>query len=384
MDKKSWKYLVLKCQHPTSGKTYYFVDKCMPFGASISCAIFQEFSNSVAYIVQFKTGHPLVNYLDDYFFAAFKKSWCDSQIDEFLKVCNDISFPVSLEKTVWGSKLLVFLGLLIDTVQELVGIPMDKLHKALDMIEFFLNKRNQKATVHQIQRLAGFLNFLCKCIIPGRAFFRRLYSLIISEKKLLPHHHFRITEEVRLDLKIWKVFLEQPDIFYRPFLDCVERWAHDIDMYSDASGSVSKGAGAYCGTSWTFCQWDRQWMIQAKPSIEYLELFGVTMGVLLWIKRFRNSSIKLHCDNESVCKMINKSSTSCKNSMVLIRILVLECLRQNVFLTAEWVATSDNGKADALSRLQFERFRRLAKGKMDMWPEKLPEEIWPINKIWIK
>ena len=40
MDKKSWCFLILKARHPVTGKEYFFVDKCMPFGASTSCAIF--------------------------------------------------------------------------------------------------------------------------------------------------------------------------------------------------------------------------------------------------------------------------------------------------------------------------------------------------------
>ena len=35
MDSRSWCYLILKASHPITGKTYYFVDKCLPFGASI-------------------------------------------------------------------------------------------------------------------------------------------------------------------------------------------------------------------------------------------------------------------------------------------------------------------------------------------------------------
>ena len=62
----SWKLLVLKAEQPVTGKIYYFVDKCLPFGASISCAIFQDFFNAVAYLVLFNTNKPLVNYLDDY------------------------------------------------------------------------------------------------------------------------------------------------------------------------------------------------------------------------------------------------------------------------------------------------------------------------------
>ena len=271
MDRKSWKYLVLKCEHPISKKTYYFVDKCLLFGASISCAIFQEFSNSVAHIVKFRTNKPLVNYLDDYFFAAPKKLLCDGQVEEFLQVCKIINFPVSLEKTVWGTQMLTFLGLLIDTINQLICIPVDKLERAMDMIQFFLNKRNGKVIVHQIQKLAGSLNFLCRCIIPGRAFVRRLYSLYTAEngKVLLPHHHVRLTEEVRMDLQLWKRFLEQPECFYRPFIDARQRNAKDIDMYSDASGCVTKGVGAYCGRFWTVCKWNKIWMQENNPSIEF-------------------------------------------------------------------------------------------------------------------
>ena len=57
---------ILKKQDPRDGKTwYYFVDKCLPFGAAISCAIFQAFSDAIAYLVKWRTGKTVVNYLDD-------------------------------------------------------------------------------------------------------------------------------------------------------------------------------------------------------------------------------------------------------------------------------------------------------------------------------
>ena len=384
MDRKSWCYLVLKAEHPNTGELYYFVDKCLPFGASISCAIFQTFSDAIAHLVVHRTNKPLVNYLDDFFFAALVKAVCDGQVRVFLDICESIAFLVSLEKTFWGTTWLTFLGLLIDTEKQLICIPLDKLEKGKELIQYFLNKRNKKVTLLQIQQLTGFLNFLCKCIIPGRAFTRRLYSLGTScNKKLLPHHHVRITAECRMDLEIWFKFLQDPLIFCRPFINCFQQYAKDIDMYFDASGSGQKGFGAYCGPEWTFHQWDQEWFLSAKPSIEYLELFGVAVAVKNWIKFFRNSTIMLHCDNESVCRMINNSSSSYKNCMVLIRFIVLECLIHNIDLSAEWVATGDNGKADALSRLEFDRFRDLGPD-MNPFPERLPEELWPIQKIWIK
>ena len=98
MDKRSWSVLILKAFHPITGKAYYFVDKCLPFGASISCKIFQEFSNTVAHLVKFETKEDLVNYLDDYFFAALRKAMCNEQVLIFLQICHEIRFPVALEK----------------------------------------------------------------------------------------------------------------------------------------------------------------------------------------------------------------------------------------------------------------------------------------------
>ena len=45
---KSWPWLVMKAQDPQTGQWKYFVDKCLPFGASISCALFQWFCNALA------------------------------------------------------------------------------------------------------------------------------------------------------------------------------------------------------------------------------------------------------------------------------------------------------------------------------------------------
>ena len=233
---EDWKFLIMKAEHPETGKTYYFVDKCLPFSSSISCAIFQDFSDAVAYLVTYSTGRDNVNYLDDFFFAALLKQICDFQVNKFLEICQEICFPVSLEKTCWGTTVITFLGLLLDTLNQRICIPLDKIRKAIDMVEFMLNKRNKKATVLQFQRLCGTLNFLCKCVVPGRAFVTRLYP----PGHLKQHHHIKISEENRNDLKVWKAFLSNAEVFSRPFMDFKKLSALDIDMYSDASGNFKK------------------------------------------------------------------------------------------------------------------------------------------------
>ena len=172
ISKLDWNLLILKAEHPITGKVYYFVDKYLPFGASISCALFQKFSDAVAFLVTFRTKQHLINYLDDFLFAALLRSWCNQQIQIFIDICSEIKFPVSLEKTFWGTTRLVFLGLLLDTVEQLVMIPIEKIKHAVDLIDKILNTKRGKVTLKQLQKICGFLNFLGRAMVPGRAFIR--------------------------------------------------------------------------------------------------------------------------------------------------------------------------------------------------------------------
>ena len=81
--KKYWKLLLMKARNPVN-KLWYFVDKCLPFGSSISCAHFQDFSNSVAHLVWFHTKKVCINYLDDYLFAALLEAVCNGQVQVIL------------------------------------------------------------------------------------------------------------------------------------------------------------------------------------------------------------------------------------------------------------------------------------------------------------
>ena len=238
MKSRHWRFLILMARSPIDQKIYYFIDKCLPFGASISCAHFQRFSDAIAHIVTVKTnGKVPVNYLDDFFFIALLKALCDNQVNVFLQVCTDIAFPVSLDKTFWGAQLMTFLGLLIDTMRGLVCIPAEKVDRATNSILDMLKKR--KTTVKVLQRLCGYLNFLCKCIVPGRAFTRRLYAHV--SPKMKAHHHLNITKEMRSDLTMWLEFLVTPNVYCRrrPFIDYSKVLsAIDLDWFTDASGKI--------------------------------------------------------------------------------------------------------------------------------------------------
>lgn len=72
-----------------------------------------------------------------------------------------------MEKTVWATQLITLLGMLIDTVRQLVLIPQAKIHKAMRQIDTLLASKKRKATVLQVQKLYGLLNFICRAVWPG-------------------------------------------------------------------------------------------------------------------------------------------------------------------------------------------------------------------------
>ena len=373
--------LVMKARCPLDLTEYYFVDKCLPFGHTRSCALFQAVSDAISFLVKIRNKKRNINYLDDFFFVALNKFLCDFQVNNFLDICQEISFPVSLAKTIFAATRIVFLGLLIDTVLQLVCVPADKVIRIQNLLQMILDRKSRKMKLRELQQLCGYLNFLCKSVVPGRAFTRRLYYK--TKKATKPNHHIYITKDMKFDMLMWAQFLQHETAFARPFMDFSSViLAEEIDMFSDASKNSRLGAGGVCQGSWFAVQWDRSFMDQHDPSIAYLELFAVTVAIKLWIMRFRNRRIILFCDNMSVVYMINKNSSNCRHCMKLIRVIVLESMIHNVRVFARHVKGFLNTESDLLSRRKFFRFRQITQGRYDSESAQVPAELWPLDKVW--
>ena len=383
LNPRFWRYLVMKARHPVTGKTFYFIDKCLPFGASISCALFQELSDAISHIVQFKTKKENINYLDDFFFAHILRKLCNRQVEIFLDICEQISFPVSLDKTFWGTTELVFLGLLINTRKQRISIPIAKLIRARSLIEFMITKANKKITLRQLQQLCGYLNFLCKAIVPGRAFTRRLYAF--GRKLTKPHHHLRITREFRLDLYVWKQMLLNQSYYSRPFFHMDETIKPtQLFFMTDASRNQTLGCGGVCNDEWFIMQWEESFVKKCKPSIAFLELFALVVGIVSWLHKFKNKKIALFCDNQSVVSMVNKTSSKCPHCMKLIRIMVCYMVEYNAKVYCNYINTKQNIYADYLSRLKYKLFWQTARKNGRTFkssPQKIPEFLLPLEKF---
>ena len=300
----------------------------------------------------------ITNYLDDFLFIALTLMKCNAMIQEFLDLCQRISVPISAEKTEWASAIITFLGMLLDGRKMILAIPNEKWELAVQLLKTLRNKK--KATMKELQRLCEYLNFLCKAVFPGRAFVRRMYvkySLVVNingslanayQFKLKQHHHVHLDKEFKLDCDIWIEFLEEKlqNVVNRPMIDWLEpaETSEDILFYSDASASDSKGFGAILKNQWIRGVWNPEFIKNENPSIEFLELFAVCAGILTWntADELTDRRIVLHCDNQTVCYMINNLTSSCKNCLNLINLLILDGLKHNCHVTAQYITSKDN------------------------------------------
>ena len=251
------KFLLMMAYHPETGKQYYFVDLCLPFGSSRSCALFQEFSDAIKHIVEYRvTGmflFPLAitNYLDDFLFITLYISTCNGMVKEFLFICQDIRCPVSMDKTEMAAPWMGFLGVLLDGTNKLMAIPEDKVMKARNLLTWAIQRR--KVTVKFVQQLMGMLNFLNKVIVPGHAFMRGMYEQISVKTKsgflLSQHHHIWLKKQFILDCNVWLAFLEAAQqnrhLLCRPFIDYDGKFSQSriLSLTSDASRSQVLGIG---------------------------------------------------------------------------------------------------------------------------------------------
>ena len=100
--------------------------------------------------------------------------------------------------------------------------------------------------------------------------------------------------------------------------------------------------GAIFNNSWIAGLWGRDFILNEKPSIEFLELFALVAAILTWGHFLTNVRIIVFCDNQATLHMVNNLASNCAQCMKLIRILTLNNLQFNRRVFVKYVKSKDN------------------------------------------
>lgn len=351
-------------------KNKFYMDSCLPMGLSFSCQLFERFSRALQWIMQRHYNVKFISHiLDDFMIITVAKpEEGQRQLEKFMSMAKTINLPIKEEKTCLPSSCVIVHGIELDSKASEVRLPSDKQQKARDLLADIAYKR--RVTLHTLQSLIGFLNFACKVVVPGRPFLRRLIDLTVGLEK--PYHHVSLDADARADIAAWQLFMED---YNGKCLMLDYQWQNSqkLHMYSDAAGGV--GYGAFLGTRWFVDTWPSNWL---KLGITFMELYPIVTAVVAWAEILKNKCVLFHTDNEAVAQIVNKLTSKHPAVMVLVRKLIVTCMSHNILFKAVHIRGLYNSVADALSRLDFQRVKKLAPW-LDKSPTPIPQALQPQN-----
>ncbi len=346
----------------------YFVDTRLPFGLRSAPFLFNQYADALLWILQQNYGiHHSIHYLDDYFFAAPpNSSLCQVHIVQFLTACQRLGIPVAMDKLEGPTTCLTFLGILLDSTNQQLRLPDQKLQELRAIISSWLARR--KTSKRKLLSIIGKLVFAARVVPAGRLFLRRLIDLASRARKL--HHRIRLTREARADLEWWHSFLPSWN-GVAMFLDPDWTPAEDMELFTDASGTL--GYGAYYDGSWLRSDWAPH-QLPPHVSIQWQELFAILAAAITWGSHWHGRRILFHCDNLAIVQAWTNHSSRNPALSDLLRRLFLITAHGNFTITMRHLPGKTNELADALSRNQLNRFFSLAP-QAHPQPTPLPVEL---------
>ena len=179
---------------------FYFIDICLPMGCSISPKLFETCSTFLQWAVEVLSGQKSIDhYLDDLIFMGTEDTNnCELLMSTFQSICEELGVPIASNKTVGPTLLLPFLGYMIDTVELMILIPLEKNDKLKNLLQPLLCLH--KITLKELESVTGLMSFCAKAIPYARAFLRRFFDLMANGKK--PYHKIKLNSEVKEDVKM--------------------------------------------------------------------------------------------------------------------------------------------------------------------------------------
>lgn len=327
------KYLRFQFQ----GKIYEFT--CLPFGLNIAPYIFTKIMKPVvSYLRLLKI--LLVIYLDDILVIGRSFEMCSKNAKTALALLKKLGFIINFEKSqLTPSKRCKFLGLVYDSKEMVVELPIEKKNRVTELVRKFDRIKKCK-----IREFAAFIGTLESCSptlkysrVHMRSFERERFVALRSNKDNYDRD-MTITSNLKDDFD-WcekNVLVAKNSIkIFKPV----------IEIFSDASTS---GWGAVCKDNRVHGHWKEY---ERSLHINILKLKAVFFGLKCFCKDLRSCDILLRVDNTTAIAYINKKGgIRVPQLSMLAKEIWTWCEKRELWIFASYIRSKDNSIADFESR----------------------------------
>jgi hypothetical protein len=224
-----------------------------------------------------------------------------------------------------------------------------------------------------VMSVAGMVAHACRVYASARAWSAHILKLSF----LARGNRFLVLDQPAIDeLAFWRRFVSSPSLLSQP-MAVVRSCAGRFCAFTDASGGVSPTLGGFVfGLAFSFpaltCPYLVDIDIPTDAIIHVWELAAVLVAVRVLAKHrpavLRNALVRICVDNTGAIADLRRGRTrqaalqSGAIRVLLLRALYLELAPFNAAVAAEYIASSRNRLADALSRpneeASFDDFRK--------------------------
>lgn len=291
---------------PSDSLDDLYLDGYLQFGLKNACEVFNRIGRAIVRMMRRRGFHCIIVYVDDFIIICPTEAMAWYAFWALRALLRKLGFQVNMRahKCIPPCQLIEFLGITLNSVAMTASLSAAKLASLLHTINDTLHRHT--ITRRNLDKLNGKLNWVCKVVYGGRTFLRRLIDAQWSVTR--PHHHIRMSSQIRLDLEWWAQFLPR----FNGQTDLIPSKPLSLhDFSTDASSSYGYGAflmGGYFSLS--FAEATSIFPDAPSPSepIHVHELFAVLLLCRLYSTALSGQHIRLHIDNTIVVSVINKGT----------------------------------------------------------------------------
>ena len=314
-----------------------FFDTTLSMGSRSSARCCQMVSSAVVYIFT-KWGYFAINYLDD-LGSAEEEEIAEEAYHKLQEILHKFGLKEALNKSCPPSHIMIFLGIKVNTLNLTLSIPEEKWEEIITIAKSWLVKKT--ASLKDTQKLAGLLNFACRCVKSGRVYLSRILNFL---RTLSKNGVKKVPISVKKDVQWW---VDLAHLFNGVSLITEVDWtAPDALLSSD---SCLTGGGAFFNGYFTHWEYPKE-IVNLKLDINQLECLMVVLTIKLWGKYLTRKKLVLNCDNQVTCFAINSGASRNQVIQHCLRELHKWLVVYHCELKVQYLKGSDNRISDSLSR----------------------------------
>ena len=344
-----------------TGRDLFYFSKVLSFGLRSAPALFDNYARYLPSFAKLEgCSSGIVRYVDDFLLVSDSKDRCQADLEVLVKASLEAGFTIQPSKVAGPDTVMEFLGIEIDSCNGQLRISDCRMAEILELLNEWKGRRS--CSKRHLLRLIGKLAFAARVVRKGRAFLGRLISLAKGLKCL--HFRTRLSIEARRDIDWWsKSLVVNNGVALFP-----RDWSSEavFHVFTDAS---DHGYGAWMDAEWFAVAYVADSAPLVSRSINWRELHAAVKALATWGSRFAGRCVLFHIDNQATCGLLTKLYTPCEDLMELVRTWALLLEAHSIEARVEYISTTDNYGADALSRGLIPQFQAaFPQASSPTWP----------------